>query len=209
MYFLDGIVIPPLVFGFVLLTFAHSITNLITRKAQSDSFMRNKIIRNIFYVWTLRAIGIGAIIASVQGAKNPTPSILKSDESVVSLLELGEIAEGIVFKSKYDEGAPKGWGILYQFVTFNPKTKEKQMYWGGVKGPKNYFAELSPGDKITVIYYPPNPKISSEIRAFLNHPSHKYVFKEAGILHLVDKYRDKYKIKDYELTEWYDSQAEK
>jgi len=208
MYFIEGIQIPPLVFGLVLLTFAIPITDFLG-KTKSGKLLQIKVFRLLF-IWGYRLLGIACIIVSLYSAKNcPQGSIMNYKKNQIKLLEHNNVVEGIVLESQYTESAPIGWGVLYQFVAINPETKKQKTYWGGTGGPKDYYSELSPGDKITIIYYPPNPNISSEIRAFLNHPSHRYVFKEAGVLHLVDKYKDKYQVKDYGLTEWYDAQAEK
>ena len=134
---------------------------------------------------------------------------MRKDENRLVLLERGNITEGRIFKSWYDNYAPEGWMVLYNFKTSNPADGEAKTYWGSAHGPKKYYANLSEGDTATIIYNPSNPKINCEIYDFLNHPSYRNTFKEAGKLKLLDRFRDKYKFEDYSYLTWYDSAKQK
>jgi hypothetical protein len=172
--------LPLLIIGSLLLTFASSITNFALKREPPGSILHIKIFRNIFCLWMIRSIGVACIVTSFQIAKdNPTGSIMNKNKNIITLLENGEIVQATVIKSWYGEWAPAGWRIFYQFAAQNTETGDKNTYWGRTYGPKKYYADLSPGDSIFVIYYPTKPQINSEIKTFLNHPSHRHVFKEA------------------------------
>ena len=135
--------------------------------------------------------------------------MMNKDENRIVLLQEGEITRGEVYQSKYETWAPEGWEIVYKFNIKNSSDAKNVTYWGEAEGPKFYYANLHKGDTISVIYYPGNPKINCEMYYFLNHPSYRHTFKKAGKLHLLDKFRDEYEVKDYALVQWYDLQRQK
>ncbi len=135
---------------------------------------------------------------------------MKKAENRLVLLERGKIIEGSVFKGWFDNWAPPAWMILYSFKASNPADGEEETYWGSARGPKKYYANLSKGDTVSIIYNPSNPKINCEIYNFLNDPSYRRTFRKTGKLELLDsRFRDQYKFETYSEMTWLDSAREK
>jgi hypothetical protein len=142
----------------------------------------------------------------------PYRGMMNDNKTLVGLLEQGRTIEGKILKRWYQEGRPPGWEIFYSFEVPNPKDGKLEIYYGSACGPKNYYGSLSKGDTITIIYYPAEPKINSEIYEFLNDPNYRWVFKQTGKLELFNKFRDKYKDKfeNYaDITWWYNQSRRK
>ena len=206
MFFFRLDLLPVLIFGIVAICFARKITNYSLKSVSENSWIRIPIFREIFLVWTWRTIGTMAFVAYISTCLNNPPDTMRKEENRIVLLEQGVTTKGQVYKSWYAKLAPEGWTILYKFdIKDNPNGKTVT-YWGDVDGPMDYYAPLSKGDSVTVIYLPENPKINCEIFHFLNHPCFRRTFKDAGKLQLLDKFRDEYEIKDYSLIQWYDLQ---
>ena len=130
-------------------------------------------------------------------------------KNIVALLERGEIIQGNVTRAYYEHWAPSGWRVEYDFYITDTSSVNSQTYWGWTKGPKKYYANLSAGDEIEVIYDPCDPRINSEVRSFINHPGKRQVFKRNGRMHLLDKFKGKYKLEDYNLRRWHYQTIEK
>lgn len=163
-------------------------------------------------VWSVRAVGIAFLVIGVLSpSKNPWPwhTLLSKDENIVALLERGQITEGRVAKVWYQRGAPEGWRMDYEYDANDPATKSVTTYVGSAQGPRRYYANLKPGETITVIYYPRDPRITCEIRQLLNDPTYRFVFNKAGNLHLLDRFRDEYDVEDISFKEWCKQQWQK
>jgi len=200
---------PVIIIGMFFLLFAKPIVNFGLKNKQ-DSFFNRPIIRQIFLVWGFRAIGIMTIGAFLHTCINhPYRGMMRKDENRLVLLERGKTTEGKVVKSWYDNYAPEGWEVLYNFKIFDSTDNKAESYWGSANGPKKYYANLSKGDIVTVIYNPSNPKINCEIYYFLNHPSYRKTFRDAEKLKLLDRFRDEYKFEDYSYMKWYDLARQK
>jgi hypothetical protein len=142
---------------------------------------------------------------------NPDRSMMYHNKNLILLLEQGRTIEGKVLERWYDKWRPAGWMIFYSFEVPNPKEGKLEIYYGSAKGPKHYYASLPKGDTITIIYYPAEPKINSEIYEFLSDPHYLSAFKQTGKLELYDKFRDKYKDKfeNHSLFQWYKESSRK
>ena len=208
-FFFNIDMIPFLVFGIFVLLFAKFYGNW-GIKHRPDSFFSRPIINKIFIVWTGWAIGIAAIAASFHICMDRPPrGMMKKAENRLVLLEEGKITQGKVVKRWYDNWAPAAWMVLYDFKILNSTDEEAKTYWGSARGPKKYYANLSEGESVTIIYNPSNPKINCEIYYFLNHPSYRNTFKDAGKLKFLDRFRDEYDFEDYSYMNWYDLARQK
>jgi hypothetical protein len=197
------------IIGATFLVFARPIINRVERW-RPDHLFGGPIFREIFVVWTLRAIGIMTLVLSFwMCIDNPPRGMMNKDENRLILLEEGKITEGEVVKTFYQEWASEGWKLLYKINVENLVTGEEKTYWGSAQGPKKYYANLLPGEPITIIYYPLNPKINCEIKYMLNYPGYRKTFQDVGKLALLDKYRDEYELEDYALIEWFRLQWQK
>jgi hypothetical protein len=114
-----------------------------------------------------------------------------------------------VVRSFYQKLASEGWRVLYRINVQSPGTRQEKTYWGSAQGPKKYYGDLSPGEPLTIIYYPLNPKINCEIKYMLNHPNYRSTFKRAGKLDLLNEYRNEYELEDYTYVQWYRLQRQK
>ncbi len=209
MFFFNIGWIPFLIFGMFCLLFAKPIVNF-GLKNKLDSFFSRPNIRQIFLVWPFRLLGVAAIgVFLYMGMNSPPRDMMNKDENRLVLLEQGKITEGMVVKSWFDNWAPPAWMVLYNFKTSNPADDEEETYWGSARGPKKYYANLSEGDTVSIIYNPSKPKINCEIYYFLNHPSYRKTFRDAGKLKLLDRFRDEYKFEDYSYMKWYDLARQK
>jgi hypothetical protein len=209
MWFFNIGLLPFFIIGMFWVLFAKPIINFGLKNKQ-DSFFNRPIIRQIFLVWPVRFLGIAAICVFLyMGINRPWRGMMKKVENRLVLLEQGKVAEGRIVESWYDNWAPPAWMVLYNFKILNPLDGEEKTYWGSARGPKKYYANLSKGDTISIIYNPSNPKINCEMYYFLNHPSYRKTFKKAGKLKLLDRFRDEYKFEDYSEMSWYDSARQK
>lgn len=145
---------------------------------------------------------VGIIVFLVKNDVWPWRTLMVKGTNRIALLENGAITKGQVVKVFYQEWAPSGWRLDYNFFAEDPCTQEIRAYVGSAQGPKKYYAHLSEGDPQTIIYWPVKPEVNCEIRYFLNDPSYRWTFKKAGKLKLLDKFRNKYEIEDYSTKGW-------
>ncbi len=162
---------------------------------------------NLPLTQVMKIIGFVLILAGITAflVKNdpwPWRTLMAKDSNRIALLENGAITQGKVVKVFYQEWAPSGWRLDYNFLAEDPCTQEIRAYVGSAQGPKKYYAHLSEGDQQTIIYWPVKPEVNCEIRYFLNDPSYRWTFKKAGKSKLLDKFRNKYEIEDYSTKEW-------
>jgi hypothetical protein len=203
MFFFNKSLLPSLIFGVVLILLVRP---LVSSRVDPHS------LGGRFCIWCGRIIGIVAIAVFVfMSINNPDRGMMSNDKNLVELLEQGRTVEGKVLERWYDKWRPPAWMILYSFEVPNPKDNKLTTYYGSARGPKHYYASISKGDTITIIYEPNEPKINVEIYEFLNHPNYLWAFKKVGKLELFDKFRDKYKDKfeNYPLLQWYEESRRK
>lgn len=211
MWFFNISLAPVLIIGMVWLLFAKPIINR-GLKNKPDSFFSRPTNRRIFLVvWLLRVIGVVTICSFLyMGINSPPRGMMKKDENRLVLLEKGKVIEGSVFKGWYDDWAPSAWMILYSFKTLDSANSEEKTYWGSARGPKPYYANLSKGDTVKIIYNLSNPKINCEMYTFLNDPSYRRTFREAGKKDLLlNRFRDEYEFETYSELKWFDLAREK
>jgi hypothetical protein len=147
----------------------------------------------------------GLVIAT----SGPSQTNIKKASNQIRLLQNGVICHARVVKVLRQYIAPAGWEVIYEFESKDANIGTLKKYVGSSQGPKRYYSHLSVGDDISVIYDPCNPTLNCEINSFLNHPSHRYAFKKAGVLHLLDKFKDNFNLEDYTFEEWYRQQQMK
>lgn len=180
-------------------------TKLISRSSPESRF-NTPLLRNLFFFLPVSAIGVMCFVVAFVGSKGVRPHrTLKSDTARLLLLEKGVITQGTVNQAYYDEWAPSGWKVVYQFDAIDRETDQYKNYTGSSQGPERFY-KGSTGSSIAVIYDPCNPELNCEIRCFLNQPSFRDTFKKAGKLHLLDKFRDQYEVESYTYKEWYRQQ---
>jgi len=208
-FFFNISLVPFLIFGICVFLLAKPLGNWQIKKSP-HSFFSIPIINKIFIIWTSRAIGFAAIcIFLIMGMNRPWRGMMEKEVNRLILLEEGKITEGKIVKRWYDDWAPSAWMVLYDFEISDPANDKAKTYWGSARGPKNYYANLSEGDSVSIIYYQSKPKINCEMYYFLNHPSYRKTFRETGKLELLNRFRDEYKFEDYSYMTWYDSAREK
>jgi len=192
--------------GLSFLFFAQKITKFIFYLSPENMF-NTPLLRSLFIVWPIRVIGVMCLISGVIILKsNPMSEDLKSDSSVLLLLEKGVITQGKVDKVFYQLIAPVGWKVIYNFEAKDPETSQVKSFIGSSQGPKKYYNNLSQGDPITVIYDESRPKLNCEIKCFLNDPVFSRLYRKPENLHLLDRFRGKYEIESYTYREWYSQQ---
>ncbi len=150
----------------------------------------------------LRLLGIMFFLVAYTQFGNGPPRYLYKHENTIALLEGGKIVKARVTKLQYMR--PHGWQIIYSFDAQNPSTDEKKKHLGASFGPAKYYKDLSKGDSVEIIYSPLAPKINCEMRCFLNNPSHRYDFKKAGKLNLLEKFGNKYELEDFTFASWHE-----
>lgn len=155
------------------------------------------IIPIVFLILIIRFI---AHVTTDEGISYYT--MMGKDKNIVALLEHGKVLKANVTQAYYEHWAPAGWRVEYDFYTVDPSKGNEQTYWGWTKGPKRYYANLSVGDEIDIIYDPCDPRVNAEVRTFLNDPVKRQVFKRNGKTHLLDRFKDSYKLEDYNLKRW-------
>ena len=166
--------------------------------------------RSLLYVWPMRLIGVMALGVATYFALSGFPGGgMASDKNRLALLERGRVTKAQVVAARYETFAPSGWEVRYSFVATDPATGNERTYLGSNQGPKKYYAHLSKGEGVVVVYDPNGPKVNCEIRCLVNHPSFRNTFKEAGKSRLVDRYRDQCEFEDYTFAEWYREQQQK
>jgi len=206
MFFFNISLVPFLIIGMLWVLFAKPMVNFGLRN-KTDSFFSRKINRQIFLVWPVRFLGVATIcIFFYMGINRPWMGMMKKDENRLVLLEHGKIAEGRILERWFDEWAPASWMVLYDFKITNPVDGEEKTYWGTARGPKKYYANLSKGDIVAIIYKPSKPKINCEMYCFINHPSYRRTFRKVEKIGLLlDRFQDKYKFETYSYMTWLDS----
>lgn len=205
MWFFDISLLPALVIGIFWLLIANRMGNWQINR-QPDSFFSIPIVNKIFIVWTFRVIGIMAIgVFFSMGMNSPPRGMMKKAENRLILLEKGKIVKGQVVKCWFDNLAPPAWMILYSFEAPNPKDGQAKTYWGSARGPKQYYADFSEGDTVSIIHNPAKPKINCEMYYFLNEPQHRRTFRKAGKLELLANFEDEYELVDYSEMSWLNS----
>lgn len=198
-----------LVLGVVLISVGQYLVRTIIAKDPARKFQgfpNLPFIRVMQYVgFTLCLLGLGIFCRDIW----PWDTLMGKKENVLALLENGAITRGQVVDAYYQRARPAGWRLDYSFVAEDPCTQEIRAYVGSAQGPKAFYHALSPGDEVTVIYYPLQPEVNCEIRYFLNDPFYRQIFKKSGKLHLLDKFRDEFRIFDYSVKDWCRQQWEK
>lgn len=200
-----------LLVGFGLFVFAGPIARIF-RKCYPAESERLSGLGGVFDPWALRVGGlVFLVVGFLVSAQNPRPwrTLMSRDENIIALLEKGRIAEGRVVKVFYQRWAPEGWRLDYEFDANDPATGAVATYIGSAQGPRRYYARLKPGEEVTVIYYPPDPRITCEIRQLLNDPTYRFTFNKAGKMHLLDKFRAEYEVEDISFKEWCKQQWDK
>lgn len=128
---------------------------------------------------------------------------IRKDKNLIALLERGKIVDANVVNASWRLGKSYiGWRVDYDFKAIDPIIHKLKAYWGRSHGPKYYYAELSVGDVVSVIYDACDPKINCEIKRFLNHPGYRNAFKKAGKRHLLDKFEDEYELEYFTHERW-------
>lgn len=203
----DSVVL--VILGLFLVVFAQDIGALIL-KHPSLKLFREAVLHRLLYVWPIRVMGVILLVFAFFIARaGPSMAALKSDKNRIALLENGIVIKGTVAKSYYQQLAPKGWKVIYTFTAQDGTSSEQRTFDGSSQGPSKYYAQLLEHDEIEIIYEPSNPKLSSEIRCFLNDPGYRRTFKKAGKLKLLERFRDKYEIEDYSFEQWHREQWHK
>jgi len=195
--------------GLFLFIFARPIAGFILRRSPKNKF-QTPLQKRLLFFWPTRIMGVMCIsyglIISMSG---PSQTNIKRASNLIKLLESGVTCRARVVKVLRQYIAPAGWEVIYEFESKDTDTGILKKYVGSSQGPKKYYSRLSLGDDVSVIYDPCNPSLNCEINNFLNHPGHRHTFKKAGKLHLLDKFKDKFKLEDYTFEEWYRQQQQK
>ena len=200
--------IVPIALGIIILLLAGRIADTIRRASLYQGLAAQKY-RNILFVWPIRFAGIIALCFGFWiSTCGPARHMMDKGENRLALLENGKVIRGEVTKAFYQHIMPAGWKVIYRFRV-EDQGSNQTTYWGSAQGPKEYYAGLSSGDPVTIVYYPLKPKINCEIRYFLNHPGYRETFEEAGKLGLIDKFEDKCEIERYSFREWYRTQQQR
>jgi hypothetical protein len=166
MFFFNKNFIPFFIVGWAWILFSRLIINSALKRRTCPWHTVGKIT----IVWTMRIIGIGLIaIFYFISINHPNREMMKNDENRIILLEQGKTVEGKVLKQWYDNWESSSWMILYSFEAPDSAGKLKT-YYGSAKGPKSYYADLSKGDIVTIIYYFSKPEINCEMYEFLSNP---------------------------------------
>lgn len=200
-----------LVLGVSLISFGHFWVITVIPK---DPRRKYQGFPNLPFTKVMKIVGFALIMICIGVflIKNdpwPWHTLMGKETNRIALLESGAITQGQVVKVYYQEWAPDGWTLDYNFLLEDPCTKEIRTYVGSAQGPKKYYAHLSEGDPQTIIYWPAKPEVNCEIRYFLNNPTFRSTFKKAGKLELLGKFKNKYPMENYSFKEWFKLQDEK
>jgi hypothetical protein len=197
------------VFGVAFLVFGKHLANFVLSCSGRHKLTGPKY-HGLLYIWPTRFMGVICLILGfLMAMSGPSQSSLKKTRNRLALLENGVLAKAEVVKVVFQQLAPAGWEVVYKFNAKDPVTEEEKAYVGSTQGPKKYYARLSKGDEIVVIYQPGEPKLNCEINCFLNSPSFRHTFKKASKLNLLDRFRNTFVIEEYSFEEWYRQQQKR
>ncbi len=207
----DLALVPVLALGSGLVLFANRIGR---SKSGPSKFSKGQTVRlrRSIYVWWARVAGILILAFGVFIATNPRVryrSEMGREENILHLLERGQVSEGKVTKSYYRLDAPEGWAVYYTFNVEDPNSTQGRQFSGNSEGPKRYYRGLAEGDVVAIVYLPDNPQINCEVRCFVNDPVNRRIFKKAGKLRLLERFKGECELEDISFNEWCEQQWEK
>ena len=200
-----------LILGVALISYGHFWVKTVIPKDPKRKYQGfpNLPLINVMKFVGAALIMTGIAVFLIKNDPWPWRTLMVKDTNRIALLENGVITKGHVVKVFYQEWAPDGWRLDYNFLVEDPCSQEIRTYVGSAQGPSKYYARLSKGDPQTVIYWPAKPEVNCEIRYFLNNPSYRWTFKKAGKLELLGKFKNKYSIEDYSFKDWHRLQDQK